>query len=75
MGEVLNSNQTLRAFFTQAAATLNPSGTRLDGIDRAREKWEQGLERYKDAANNPAIAGLLDEFITSATAIVQGEDS
>ncbi|PIR50385.1 hypothetical protein COU78_06730 [Candidatus Peregrinibacteria bacterium CG10_big_fil_rev_8_21_14_0_10_49_24] len=74
MGEVLASNETLRAFFVQAANLLYPSGTRLDGMDRARERWEQGLERYADAAKDPAIAGLLDEFITSANAILQGKD-
>lgn len=75
MGEVLDSNQTLRAFFTQAASRINPGGRGLDGTGRAEELWKQGLERYPDAAADPAIAGLLTEFIASATALVNGKDS
>lgn len=75
MGEVLNSNQTLRAFFTQAASRINPVGRGLDGKEKAEELWQEGLERFPDAAADPAISGLLTEFITSATDLVNGKDS
>lgn len=75
-GQVITENQTLRAFFVQAVGRLHIiTGTKIDGEAQAKEKWEEGLERYPKEAQKPAISALLDTFIAQISSTLLDEEA
>jgi hypothetical protein len=72
---VIGKNQTLRAFFEQAVGRLHIISERtLDGIPQAKEKWEEGLDRFPDEAQQPAISALLETFIAQISSTLLGSE-